>query len=179
MTSIRVASNVATASARTVTKRTKTISAMSSEPPPPAACQASNENCQTAGLLIVVPALTHGLNPAAGNLHELADVLFHALRIDVAGETHHQITERVDDVDVIAWRTGSRQAREKIFCGEHDRARAPIFDFYGRRRPCAVRYQPDAFDAIPILALREADLTHHIQLRLAIVVAAPRVGHPE
>ena len=48
-------------------------------------------------------ALLTGLDPAAGNLHQLVDVLFHVLRIDVARKSHHQIAERVDDVNVVAW----------------------------------------------------------------------------
>ena len=94
--------SITSAASNSVTKREKKTRATSSEPPQIAACKALRENCQTAGLLIIIFALLPGLNPAAGILYQLVDVLFHVLRIDIAWKSHHQIAEWVDDVNVVS-----------------------------------------------------------------------------
>ena len=110
---------------------------------------------------------------------EPRQVLQHAPRIGIGREAHHEVRERIDDIDVIRRRRG---------CGQrfHDVSRARAQDVQSGMRVyespvgyTAVGHYPNALDAFALLRLRKPQLPHVDELGAATFVTRRAVGHQQ
>src|SRR5262245_30706900 len=105
----------------------------------------------------------------AGILEQALQVLQHLRGVRVARKPQHEIAERIDQIDVVDRISGKslglRPGKARAFDGPEQL----------RTRRAAIGEHPKALDPRLLLALRGPDLTHEIQLSLAVCVAACRV----